>query len=160
MAIKGKVSQVMGAIVDVEFDNIKELPSIYNALEINHNGKKLVLEVILHLGQGSVRTLAMDATDGLVRGQEVTDTGSPITVPVGEEVLGRIMNVLGEPVDEMGEIKTKIKTQKHINNKSVSISKHVLFCLSYKLIKKFFFFIFLFLYIYFLCFNKKQRLNK
>jgi F-type H+-transporting ATPase subunit beta len=113
MAIIGKVSQVMGAIVDVEFDNIKELPSIYNALEINHNGKKLVLEVILHLGQGSVRTLAMDATDGLVRGQEVTDTGSPITVPVGEEVLGRIMNVLGEPVDEMGEIKTKTKLPIH-----------------------------------------------
>jgi F-type H+-transporting ATPase subunit beta len=113
MAIIGKVSQVMGAIVDVEFDNIKELPSIYNALEINHNGKKLVLEVILHLGQGSVRTLAMDATDGLVRGQEVKDTGSPITVPVGEEVLGRIMNVLGEPVDEMGEIKTKTKLPIH-----------------------------------------------
>ena len=98
----GKVSQVIGAVVDVEFEG--NLPAIQNALELDNNGTRLVLEVAQHLGQNTVRTIAMDATEGLVRGQAVTDLGSPITVPVGPETLGRIMNVIGEPIDERGPI--------------------------------------------------------
>jgi F-type H+/Na+-transporting ATPase subunit beta len=98
------VAQVIGAVVDVEFDG--ELPNIYNALETTNNGQRLVLEVATHLGENTVRTIAMDATDGLVRGQPVTDTGAPIMVPVGEETLGRILNVIGEPIDEAGPVKT------------------------------------------------------
>ena len=94
---KGKVAQVIGAVVDVEFDG--SLPDIYNALEMQLNGARLVLEVATHLGENTVRTIAMDSTDGLVRGMEVTDTGEPIKVPVGEGTLGRIMNVIGEPID-------------------------------------------------------------
>ncbi|MFZ2031989.1 MAG: F0F1 ATP synthase subunit beta [Vitreimonas sp.] len=109
--MKGRVSQVIGAVVDVEFDG--ELPNIYNALETSNNGRRLVLEVATHLGEGSVRTIAMDATDGLVRGQEVSDTGSPIMVPVGEETLGRILNVIGEPVDEAGPVKTSARRAIH-----------------------------------------------
>jgi F-type H+-transporting ATPase subunit beta len=101
---KGTISQVMGAVVDVHFDG--DLPAILNALEMENNGKKLVLEVAQHLGESQVRTVAMDTTDGLVRGQEVTDTGGPIQIPVGPETLGRIMNVTGDPVDEMGPIET------------------------------------------------------
>ncbi len=106
--MKGRIAQVIGAVVDVEFDGT--LPDIYNALEtINKDpsGKeyRLVLEVAQHLGEGSVRTIAMDSTDGLVRGQSVTDTGAPISVPVGEGTLGRIMNVIGEPVDDGEPIK-------------------------------------------------------
>ncbi len=108
----GRVSQVMGAIVDVDFFD-SDVPSLYNALELNLNGKKLVLEVALHLGDGRVRTIAMDSTDGLVRGVEVVNSGSAICVPVGEEVLGRIMNVVGDPVDGMGEIKTQKKSSIH-----------------------------------------------
>src|SRR5690606_5240940 len=93
----GKVTQVIGAVVDVSFDG--ELPAILNALETDNNGNRLVLEVAQHLGENAVRTIAMDSTEGLVRGQQVTDTGSPISVPVGPETLGRIMNVIGEPVD-------------------------------------------------------------
>ena len=100
--LSGKISQVLGAVVDVEFDG--DLPSILNALEVDNNGNKLVLEVAQHLGEKAVRTIAMDTTDGLVRGQTATDTGSPISMPVGPETLGRIMNVVGEPVDERGEI--------------------------------------------------------
>ncbi|MFZ4120380.1 MAG: F0F1 ATP synthase subunit beta [Caulobacterales bacterium] len=100
--IKGRVAQVIGAVVDVEFDG--ELPDIYNALETLNQGNRLVLEVAQHLGEGAVRTIAMDSTDGLVRGQEVTNTGSPIRVPVGEGTLGRIMNVIGEPIDEAGPV--------------------------------------------------------
>ena len=111
--LKGKISQVMGPIVDVDFLNTKDLPQIDNALEINKNGIKIVLEVILHLGDGRVRTLAMNSTDGLVRGDDVVDTGAPITIPVGDEVLGRIMNVLGDPVDGQGEIKTAKKAPIH-----------------------------------------------
>jgi F-type H+-transporting ATPase subunit beta len=92
----------MGAVVDVQFED--ELPDILNALETNNHGNRLVLEVAQHLGENTVRTIAMDSTDGLVRGQEVTDTGRPIAVPVGEATLGRIMNVIGEPVDEAGPI--------------------------------------------------------
>jgi len=100
--MKGRVAQVIGAVVDVEFDG--ELPDIYNALETLNQGNRLVLEVAQHLGEGAVRAIAMDSTDGLVRGQEVTNTGAPIAVPVGEGTLGRIMNVIGEPIDEAGPV--------------------------------------------------------
>lgn len=105
---KGYISQIMGAVIDVYFEH--HLPPIFNALEISQkdNSKgKLILEVAQHLGEGTVRTIAMDATAGLYRGQEVVDTGSPICVPVGPETLGRIMNVVGESIDERGPIKTK-----------------------------------------------------
>ncbi len=102
----GKVTQVIGAVVDVSFQG-GALPPILNALETNNNGVRLILEVAQHLGENAVRTIAMDSTEGLVRGQAVTDTGAPISVPVGDETLGRIMNVIGEPVDEIGPIKTK-----------------------------------------------------
>jgi F-type H+/Na+-transporting ATPase subunit beta len=101
----GKVTQVIGAVVDVQFDGA--LPAILNALETTNNGKRLVLEVAQHLGENAVRTIAMDATEGLVRGAGVTDTGSPISVPVGDATLGRILNVIGEPVDEKGPVKAK-----------------------------------------------------
>ncbi len=108
---KGRVAQVIGAVVDVEFDG--HLPDIYNALETTNKGNRLVLEVATHLGESTVRTIAMDATDGLVRGQPVTDTGAPIAVPVGEETLGRILNVIGEPVDEAGPVKAATKRAIH-----------------------------------------------
>ena len=98
----GHISQVIGAVVDVKFD--EHLPAILNALETDNHGNRLVLEVAQHLGESTVRTIAMDITEGLVRGQEVTDTGIPIAVPVGDGTLGRIMNVIGEPVDEAGPI--------------------------------------------------------
>ncbi|MGZ2373942.1 F0F1-type ATP synthase beta subunit [Sinorhizobium medicae] len=101
----GRVTQVIGAVVDVAFEE-GQLPKILNALETDNNGNRLVLEVAQHLGENSVRTIAMDSTEGLVRGQKVTDTGAPIAVPVGKETLGRIMNVIGEPVDEAGPLKT------------------------------------------------------
>ncbi|MBI1251454.1 MAG: F0F1 ATP synthase subunit beta [Alphaproteobacteria bacterium] len=103
--MKGKVAQVIGAVVDVEFDG--HLPDIYNALETTNRGNRLVLEVATHLGESTVRTIAMDSTEGLVRGQDVTDTGSPIAVPVGEETLGRILNVIGEPIDEAGPVRAE-----------------------------------------------------
>ncbi|TCP63068.1 ATP synthase F1 subcomplex beta subunit [Rhodovulum bhavnagarense] len=98
----GKITQVIGAVVDVQFDD--QLPEILNALETENNGKRLVLEVAQHLGESTVRTIAMDATEGLVRGAKVTDTGRPISVPVGDATLGRIMNVIGEPIDEKGPV--------------------------------------------------------
>lgn len=98
----GRVTQVIGAVVDVQFDDT--LPSILSALETTNNGERLVLEVAQHLGENTVRTIAMDATEGLVRGAVVTDTGAPISVPVGPETLGRILNVIGEPIDELGPI--------------------------------------------------------
>ncbi|MAL64354.1 MAG: F0F1 ATP synthase subunit beta [Pseudomonadota bacterium] len=101
----GKITQVTGAVVDVQFDG--ELPEILNALETDNNGQKLVLEVASHLGENIVRTIAMDSTEGLVRGQEVKDTGNPIKVPVGEATLGRIMNVVGEPIDDGGSVDSK-----------------------------------------------------
>ncbi|MFC7048246.1 F0F1 ATP synthase subunit beta [Emcibacter nanhaiensis] len=101
----GRISQVIGAVVDVQFDN--ELPAILSALEVDNAGNRLVLEVAQHLGENTVRTIAMDTTDGLVRGQEVKDTGAPISVPVGPETLGRIINVIGEPIDERGDIGAK-----------------------------------------------------
>jgi len=99
----GRVTQVMGAVVDVHFEG--ELPHILNALETENHGHRLVLEVAQHLGESTVRTIAMDATEGLVRGQQVSDTGSPISVPVGEGTLGRIINVIGEPVDDAGPVR-------------------------------------------------------
>ncbi len=102
---KGKVTQVIGAVVDVRFEG--DLPAILNALTTDNNGKTLVLEVAQHLGEDTVRTIAMDASEGLVRGQEVLDTGAPISVPVGDATLGRILNVVGEPVDEKGPVKAK-----------------------------------------------------
>jgi F-type H+/Na+-transporting ATPase subunit beta len=100
--VTGRVRQVMGAVVDVQFDG--HLPAILNALETKNRGNRLVLEVAQHLGEHSVRTVAMDSTEGLVRGQEVSDTGEPIAVPVGDGTLGRIINVIGEPVDEAGPV--------------------------------------------------------
>ena len=111
MNAQGKVIQIIGAVVDVNFKN--DLPEIYTALEVNNNGNKLILEVAQHLGENSVRTIAMDATEGLKRGDEVINTGAPISVPVGPETLGRIINVIGEPIDEKGEIKTKEKWPIH-----------------------------------------------
>jgi len=102
----GNITQIMGAVVDVRF-SAGNLPAILSALEMTHDDKRLVFEVAQHLGENVVRTIAMDSTDGLQRGQEVLDTGNPIQVPVGPETLGRILNVIGEPIDERGPIKTK-----------------------------------------------------
>jgi F-type H+-transporting ATPase subunit beta len=101
----GRITQVIGAVVDVQFEG--HLPAILNALETRNGGQRLVLEVAQHLGESTVRTIAMDTAEGLVRGQEVSDTGAPITVPIGVGTLGRIMNVIGEPVDEAGPIKAE-----------------------------------------------------
>ena len=98
----GKISQIMGAVVDVKFDG--ELPQMLNALEVDNRGERLILEVAQHLGESQVRTIAMDTTDGLVRGAEAVDTGAPISMPVGPGTLGRILNVVGEPVDERGPV--------------------------------------------------------
>lgn len=108
---QGTVDQVIGAVVDVHFPG--HLPAILNALEVENHGQKLVLEVAKHLGENTVRTIALDSTDGLVRGQKVIDTGNPISVPVGPETLGRILNVIGEPIDERGAIDTKKKYPIH-----------------------------------------------
>ena len=107
----GKITQIIGAVVDVQFEG--DLPPILNALETMNGKKRLVLEVAQQIGESTVRTVAMDLTDGLVRNQEVTDTGQPITVPVGDETLGRIINVVGEPVDEAGPVKTTQKRAIH-----------------------------------------------
>src|SRR5205085_5295381 len=109
--IVGKITQVIGAVVDVHFEG--ELPSILNALHVDNAGRTLVLEVAQHLGENTVRTIAMDTTDGLVRGAEVADTGSPIMMPVGPETLGRILNVIGEPVDERGPVVTNRRMPIH-----------------------------------------------
>ena len=106
MANVGSITQVMGAVVDVQFEG--DLPAIMNALETDNQGNRLVLEVAQHLGENTVRTIAMDSTEGLVRGGEVTDTGAPINVPVGPETLGRIINVIGEPIDQRGPVETKM----------------------------------------------------
>ena len=102
---KGKITQIIGAVVDVKFDG--ELPEILSSLECKNGDNRLVLEVAQHLGESSVRTIAMDATEGLKRGDDVTATGSPIQVPVGPETLGRIINVIGEPIDQKGKMSTK-----------------------------------------------------
>ncbi len=98
----GTITQITGAVVDVRFD--ADLPNILNALEVTSGGRKLVLEVAQHLGESEVRTIAMDTTDGLVRGEKAVDTGGPIAMPVGPETLGRILNVVGDPVDERGPV--------------------------------------------------------
>jgi len=108
---QGRIAQVIGAVVDVHFDG--HLPEILNALETENLGNRLVLEVAQHLGENSVRCIAMDSTEGLVRGQPVADTGAPISVPVGDETLGRIINVIGEPVDEAGPVLTNAKRAIH-----------------------------------------------
>ena len=102
----GHITQIMGAVIDVRFSS-GDLPNILTALDMEHDGKRLVLEVAQHLGENVVRTIAMDSTEGLQRGQEVNATGAPISVPVGPETLGRILNVIGEPIDERGAVKTK-----------------------------------------------------
>jgi F-type H+-transporting ATPase subunit beta len=107
----GTISQVIGAVVDVKFDG--DLPQMLNALHTQNQGKTLVLEVAQHLGENTVRTVAMDSTDGLARGVEVVDTGGPITMPVGPETLGRILNVIGEPVDDRGPVKTQHRLPIH-----------------------------------------------
>ena len=111
MSKEGKITQIIGAVVDVNFNG--DLPEIYTALEADNSGNKLVLEVAQHLGENDVRTIAMDATEGLKRGDKVINTGSPISVPVGPETLGRIINVIGESIDEKGEVKTKEKWPIH-----------------------------------------------
>jgi F-type H+-transporting ATPase subunit beta len=107
----GKITQVMGPVVDVQFEG--DLPPILNALETDNEGRRLILEVAQHLGEKMVRTIAMDSTEGLVRGHDVSDTGDPITVPVGPETLGRILNVIGEPVDDRGAVETKMRSPIH-----------------------------------------------
>ncbi|MAP61679.1 MAG: F0F1 ATP synthase subunit beta [Candidatus Marinimicrobia bacterium] len=129
MSDMGKVTQVMGAVVDVSFEDGK-LPNIMNALEIDRdNNEKLVLEVAQHLGEGTVRTIAMDSTDGLVRGTDVKDSGTPISVPVGEETLGRLFDVLGNTIDNAGECKTSKRSPIHRaapKHEDLSTSKEVL----------------------------------
>jgi F-type H+-transporting ATPase subunit beta len=107
----GRITQIIGPVVDVHFEG--ELPAILTALHVDNGGRTLVLEVAQHLGENTVRTVAMDTTDGLVRGAEVVDTGGPITVPVGPETLGRILNVVGEPVDERGPVETNRRSPIH-----------------------------------------------
>ena len=107
----GKIIQVIGAVIDVQFED--DLPEILTALEVDNSGNKLILEVAQHLGENRVRTIAMDSTEGLKRGDQVKNTGAPISVPVGPETLGRIINVIGQPIDQRGELKTKEKWPIH-----------------------------------------------
>src|SRR5271170_7042004 len=107
----GTITQVIGPVVDVHFDG--ELPAILHALRVNRPGNTLVLEVAQQVGENVVRTIAMDTTDGLVRGTQVVDTGEPIMMPVGPETLGRILNVIGEPVDERGPVVTRLRSPIH-----------------------------------------------
>jgi len=111
IATEGRITQVLGPVVDVQFDG--ELPAILHALTTQNNGKELVLEVAQHLGESTVRAIAMDTTDGLVRGHKVTNTGEAISMPVGPETLGRILNVIGEPIDERGPVNTSLKRPIH-----------------------------------------------
>src|SRR3984957_2606468 len=107
----GRITQVIGAVIDVQFEG--HLPAILNALETTNQGNRLVLEVAQHLGESTVRTVAMDTSEGLVGGQAGTDRGQPISVPVGDETLGRIINVVGEPVDEAGPVKAAARRAIH-----------------------------------------------
>ncbi len=131
MAKKGKITQVIGPVVDVAFDSNKDLPNIFNSLiVIKANGNKIVLEVQQHLGEDRVRTVAMDGTEGLIRGMEVTDTGSPIQMPVGENIKGRLLNVIGEAIDGMEQPKTTKEMPIHRNPpkfEELSTSSEVLF---------------------------------
>merc|ERR1711971_320847 len=110
-ANEGQIVAVIGAVVDVQFED--GLPEILNALDVGGRSPRLVLEVAQHLGENTVRTIAMDGTEGLIRGQKVVDTGSPIRIPVGEETLGRIINVIGDPIDERGPLKTDKRAAIH-----------------------------------------------
>ena len=113
---KGKISQIIGPVIDLEF-NEGELPAIFNSVKINReDGSELVLEVQQHLGENIVRCVAMDSTDGLTRGMDAFDTGGPITIPVGPEVLGRMMNVVGEPIDGGGELKTEKRYPQYLRD--------------------------------------------
>ena len=108
---EGVITQLIGAVVDVKFQD--DLQEIYTALEADNDGNKLILEVAQHLGENSVRTIAMDSTEGLKRGDKVFNTKAPISVPVGPETLGRIINVIGQPIDEKGDVNTKEKWPIH-----------------------------------------------
>lgn len=108
---KGEITKIIGPVVDAEFKD--ELPDIYNALEISRKGGKIMLEVSQHIGENKIRAIALDSTDGLKRGEEIVDTGSPLRVPVGEKVLGRMFNLLGEPIDGQGELKGKNEEEKY-----------------------------------------------
>ena len=110
MSKNGKIIQVIGAVVDVQFEG--ELPEILSALEVNNGGNKLILEVAQHLGENSVRTIAMDSTEGLKRSDVVQNTGAPISVPVGPETLGWIINVIGQPNDQKGEVASSLENNK------------------------------------------------
>jgi F-type H+-transporting ATPase subunit beta len=109
----GRVTQVLGSVVDVQFQDEKALPPILNALTTDIGGRRLVLEVAQQLGEFTVRTVSMDSTDGLTRGREVLDTGAPISIPVGKATLGRILNVIGEPIDEKGAVDGKVTAPIH-----------------------------------------------
>tara|TARA_Y100001980_G_C14539740_1_gene317254 strand:- start:135 stop:1643 length:1509 start_codon:yes stop_codon:yes gene_type:complete len=130
---KGKVLQIMGPVVDVEFPDENSLPKIYNSLEINKNdGSKLILEVQSHIGEGTVRAISMDSTDGLSRGMDVVDSGSPIQMPIGDEINGRLFNVIGDPIDGLPELKKNDSNGLPIHRKSpkfedLSTSTEVLF---------------------------------
>ena len=110
---KGTIKRIIGAVVDVEFSAENKLPGIYDALEVEKDGRKIILETEFHIGNNTVRAVAMGSTDGLQRGLPVLDTGNPINVPVGQETLGRIFNILGEPIDKLGAVKTKKKMPIH-----------------------------------------------
>ena len=119
----GTISQVTGAVVDVKFDG--HLPAILSALETDNHGVRLILEVAQHLGENVVRTIAMDSTEGLVRGQKVDDTGDSISVPVGKEVLGRIMNVIGDPVDERGPVRRSVGCLSTVSRQTLSNNRQI-----------------------------------
>lgn len=112
--IKGKISQIIGPVIDVTFENEDKLPNIYDALEIKtHDGGSIILECQQDIGENTIRTLAMDSTDGLYRGMEVTSLGTPISMPVGDDVKGRLFNVIGEPIDGLGAVSQEKKYAIH-----------------------------------------------
>jgi len=108
--VTGKVAQIIGPVVDVEFASGSELPKIYDSLEVNNNGNKLILEVQSHMGENTVRTISMDSTDGLSRGVDAVATGAPIQMPIGDDIYGRLFNVIGDPIDGMADFLKKEKT--------------------------------------------------
>ena len=113
-AVRGTISQIIGPVVDVHFDDVKNLPSIHEALEIQRqDGRKLVVEVQQHIGEDTIRCVAMDSTDGLRRGMDAVKTGSPITMPVGKDIRGRVLNVTGDAIDGLGELDTPEKLPIH-----------------------------------------------
>ena len=108
--VTGKVAQIIGPVVDVEFASGSELPKIYDSLEVNNNGNKLILEVQSHMGENTVRTISMDSTDGLSRGVDAVATGAPIQMPIGDDIYGRLFNVIGDPIDGMAALPKEEKT--------------------------------------------------